>query len=247
VIDEPISPELVLVDPELGERARAALRQAADEAAPAPPHVLVRPLPAAAAPPVARRSGGPRVLTTVLLSAAVSAAVAYAVGSIDDRGSDTPYLAAAPAAPPPPPAPTAPDDPTPVQRPAVVVPASPPPQAPPASAATRPAPTPPPPPPHATSPAPPPPPPARKPPASFEPARVFSWPAASGATYYHVVMQRDRKPFYEAWPSAPRFEIPKRVRFRPGDYTWRVEPGTGARQARRLGPAIVVSRFTVPR
>jgi hypothetical protein len=75
---------------------------------------------------------------------------------------------------------------------------------------------------------------------------VFSWPTAAGATYYHVVMLREGKPFYEAWPRAARFEIPARLRFRPGDYTWRVEPGTGPRQARRLGAAIVVSRFTVP-
>jgi hypothetical protein len=58
-------------------------------------------------------------------------------------------------------------------------------------------------------------------------------------------MRRDGKLFYEAWPRAPRLTIPTRLRFGPGRYTWRVEPGTGLRAARRLGPPIVRSRFTI--
>jgi hypothetical protein len=75
---------------------------------------------------------------------------------------------------------------------------------------------------------------------------VFAWAPQAGASYYHVVIRRDGKLFYEAWPREARLEIPARFRFRPGAYTWRVEPGTGPREAKQLGPPIVESSFTIP-
>jgi hypothetical protein len=102
------------------------------------------------------------------------------------------------------------------------------------------APTPKPPPPAPPAPTPPPP-----PAPGFRPARVFAWAPVKDATYYHVVIRKDRKLIYEAWPKEARLAIPGRIQFGPGEYTWRVEPGFGARSDRKLGAAIVESTFTL--
>lgn len=285
--DEQISPELVLIDPELAERARAEMPLAAADV----PWAVAR-LPAASSsgPParLAPPASGFTIAATLWLFGAIAVAVTLMVELLPDRGpqpSLAPALARpaasrpAPVAPPAPPAaPAKPPAPK-AHPPAAARPAAPPPAAqPPPTPKPKPQPKPkpkakpqpqprtPPPPPAAARPKPkpkpkpvpatpepgttPPPPTLRSPPPAprtgFQPARVFAWAPQADASYYHVVIRRDGKLFYEAWPREARLEIPARFRFRPGAYTWRVEPGKGAREAKELGPPIVESSFTIP-
>jgi hypothetical protein len=289
VPDDQISPELVLVDPELGEQARADLPWAAADV----PWAVARPpVPTASAAParLERPRTGFTIAATLWLFGAVAVAVTLVVELLPDRGP-RPSLAPAAArtpAPARPPAPAATPAPSaapaePRARkakppPAAVQPAAPRPQPPPTArpkpkpkpqskpkaqstqppAAAKPDPQPRQPSPAAAKPKPKPkaqrrPPPAaaappakrRAPPAAVQPARVFAWAPHPGASYYHVVIRRDGRLFYEAWPREARLEIPGRFRFSPGEYTWRVEPGTGARSDKQLGPPIVESSFTI--
>jgi hypothetical protein len=94
----------------------------------------------------------------------------------------------------------------------------------------------------------PPPPPAYRPTttsaSSFEPARVFLWPAAAGATVYDVTFLRNGQPFYAARVSKPRLALPEKVQFTPGSYRWIVRPGAAGEA---LGSPIVDSTFTIER
>jgi hypothetical protein len=298
VTEEQISPELVLVDPELRERARVDLPWG-----PPPVPRLARPPAAPTAAPAAgleRPAGRLPIAATLWIFGAVAVIVTLALGLLPDSGprpSLAPALArspvttapvstsapepAAPAAPartrprsaqppaaarrsppaaaeprakpPPAPQPKAKPQPTPKgTAKARARPQSPPP----ATAQPQPAPKPTPKPKPARKPAPPrtepgtAPPTLRSPPpasrGAYQPARVFAWAPERGASYYHVVIRRDGKVFYEGWPRAARLEIPASRRFRPGKYTWRVEPGRGARAAKRLGAPVVESKFTIP-
>jgi hypothetical protein len=304
VTEEQISPELVLVDPELRERARADLPWGPPEV----PRAARPPAPSTAAPAAGLERPARRltIATTLWVVGAVSVIVTLALGLLPDRGprpSLAPALARSPVTtapvstpapePVPPPAPArtrprsaqppaaAPPSPPPAAEPRVQPPppsqrgVQPPPAAqpkakakpqpkpkakararpqspPPATAQPQPAPKPKPtqkPARPSTEPGTAPPTLRSPPPASrgaYQPARVFAWAPERGASYYHVVIRRDGKVFYEGWPRAARLEVPASHRFRPGKYTWRVEPGRGARAAKRLGAPIVESNFTIP-
>jgi hypothetical protein len=80
--------------------------------------------------------------------------------------------------------------------------------------------------------------------SAIEPARVFLWPAASGAAAYEVTFLRDGRPFYSARVAKPRLALPERVQLGPGSYRWTVRPRTAGEP---LGNPIVDSTFTVER
>jgi len=85
--------------------------------------------------------------------------------------------------------------------------------------------------------------PKRKPPAGsgFVPARTWTWAPVAGATAYRVTFTRDASPFYRATTREPRLDLPARVKFVPGRYTWSVVPVVNGRPAAE----VVRSSFTV--
>jgi outer membrane biosynthesis protein TonB len=240
---EPISPELVLVDPELAAGARAALP---DHPWPAPvpidPSLLPgrgRQFPAAA---ILGQFGFLAAFILVIFVLSVVPSV------------DRPTLAAQGGEPPPatprtsqPAAPQRTQPPTVRKKPptarkkppaarkkpavkkagpkrAPVTRPRPKPAAPPKSQARRSRPTKP-----------------RKP--KFTPARTFSWPAQARAASYQVTFLRNGRAFYRTRTRAPRVELPPRVRFTSGGYRWIVRPVI----AGVLGDPIVDSTFEVGR
>ena len=246
--DRAVSPELVLVDPDLAARARAALP---DHPWPAP--VPIEPSPPA--PPPSRAPFGAAFWLTGLALVLVVAGLTLI--STNDRptfaaeiGTDetptvdtTPTVQSERSAPTQgrtAPAPTrtspAPPSRTTTKR-----------------AAPQPAPT-----RTRTSPQPAPartrtrtstsrraaPPPRRRQ-RGFRPARVFSWPPRAGAAFYQVVFLRNSKPFYRAHPTTPRVEIPRGVRFTAGIYRWTVRPAIASDLGVQLGLPIVDSTFQV--
>jgi hypothetical protein len=237
-----VSPELVLVDPELGARARAALP---DHPWPAPVPIE----PSQPAPPPSRAPFGPGFwLTGLALVLAVGGLTlistndrptfAAEVGSEEGRvpaSGTTPTIersAPTPARPSPPPAQPRR---TPPARSRTKTNASPtpPPRSPTrtnAGAARR---TPQPPPRRA---------PRRR---GFKPARVFSWPPRGGAVYYQVVFLRNSKPFYRTRTTSARLQLPARVRFTAGSYRWTVRPAVASDLGVQLALPIVDSTFQV--
>ena len=77
----------------------------------------------------------------------------------------------------------------------------------------------------------------------FTPARTFSWPPQAGATFYQVTFLRNGRAFYRTRTRAPRVKLPRRVRFTPGGYRWTVRPAI----AGVLAAPIVDSTFEVGR
>jgi outer membrane biosynthesis protein TonB len=77
----------------------------------------------------------------------------------------------------------------------------------------------------------------------FTPARTFSWPPQARAASYQVTFLRNGRPFYRTRTRAPRVELPPRVRFTSGGYRWIVRPVI----AGVLGDPIVDSTFEVGR
>jgi outer membrane biosynthesis protein TonB len=237
---EPISPELVLVDPELAAGARAAL----------PDHPWPAPVPIepAARPGPGRQFPVGRILGQLGFAAAFILVIS--VLSVVPKGDRPTFAAPPPAAPrtsqpatpqrtqPPtvrekPPAarkkpPAARKKPAvkraepkraPVRRP------KPKPAAPPKSQARSSTPT----------------KPRNQP--KFTPARTFSWPPQARAASYQVTFLRNGRAFYRTRTRAPRAELPQRVRFTPGSYRWTVRPVI----AGALGDPIVDSTFEVGR
>lgn len=228
---EPISPELVLVDPDLGAEARAAL----------PDYPWPRPV--RIEPPAARRRRlripGPLVGPLLFLAALVI------LGLMALRSVDRPTFAAdAVSTPSPqPPAttrnqqPSAPRSkqprtaPKPARKAAPRVrPRTAPKRTVRAKTKTRP--------------------PARRPtPAkrrqkpSFKPARTFSWPRQTAAAFYQVTFLRNGRMFYRARIGPPQLELPPQIRFTPGRYHWIVRPVING----ALAKAIVDSTFEVGR
>jgi hypothetical protein len=245
-----VSPELVLVDPELAARARAAL----------PAHPWPDPVPIEPSPPARPRSRAPFGAGFWLTGLALVVLVGgLTLISTNDRptfaaevGSDeggvpsagpTPTIQAERSAP-------TPAQPTPAPARRTPAPARP------APAPARPAPAP-------AQPAPTPSAPSRTttststtrratpPPRTrrrgFRPARAFSWPPRAGAAFYQVVFLRNSKPFYRAHPTVPRIEIPRGVRFTAGVYRWTVRPAIASDLGVQLGLPIVDSTFQVNR
>jgi hypothetical protein len=229
---EPISPELVLVDPELAAGARAAL----------PDHPWPAPVPI----DPSLRPGRGRQFPVVAILAQFGFAAAFIlvifVLSVVPK-VDRPTLAAPPATPrtsqPAAPQRTQPPSvrekpPAARKKPAVkraepkrapVRRPKPKPAAPPKSQARRSTPTKP-----------------RKQP-KFTPARTFSWPPQARAASYQVTFLRNGRAFYRTRTRAPRVELPPRVRFTSGAYRWIVRPVI----AGALGDPIVDSTFEVGR
>jgi hypothetical protein len=81
----------------------------------------------------------------------------------------------------------------------------------------------------------------------------LQWKEVPQATYYNVVLWRDGKRILDLWPSSARAVMPTtsvgsepRARLTPGRYLWFVYPGFGARPARHYG-ALAASGVLVVR
>jgi hypothetical protein len=81
--------------------------------------------------------------------------------------------------------------------------------------------------------------------SGFRPARVFSWPPRAGAAHYQVAFLRNGRPFYRTQTQTARLRLPDRVRFTAGRYRWTVRPALAADSGIRLGNPIVDSTFQV--
>ena len=251
--DEPISPELALIDPELVTRIRAA----ADTQAAPPP--LIRYFPtsreqalrlAAAELPVPterRRSSRPPILLVAIVFVLGSAGAAAAwnlllardeqsalpevrPSGLGDTRAQTAEAVEPPVRTTPKAAPTTRAAvPPPARRKKAPVPAKPRPAAPPAA---RPAPA--------------------LPPAALLAPPLFTWPAVPGARSYRLVLYRGGTRIYEAVTLRPRQALPlrwtfggKRYRLKKGTYRWVVLPRLNTKGALRDGKAIVDASYTV--
>lgn len=214
-----ISPELVLIDPELGPEARARLSDRPWEdflPPPRPPQLVAAPAP----------EGYRRRTVTVTLRIPVAATL-WAVGMLAvlatlafglvPGGGQRPTLASTTQTVPQPPPPTTPSQARPEAVPGAFVT------------------------PGVTTAEP------QAPPTSFKPARTFAWSDSLSASYYSVVFTRNGKKFYSATTDQPRIVLPANVRFTPGRYVWIVKPGFGERAAKSLGKPLLKSSFSVSR
>jgi hypothetical protein len=82
------------------------------------------------------------------------------------------------------------------------------------------------------------------------PTRVFVWPAASRATFYKVEFFRRGRKIFEASPSQPRIELPlrwtykgRRLRLTSATYRWEVRAAFGSRARPRFGKVITRSTW----
>lgn len=82
---------------------------------------------------------------------------------------------------------------------------------------------------------------------------VFGWVPVPRATHYRVEFFRGRTKIFEALPAVPRLELPRSWRYRGrlyrfvgGGYTWVVRPGFGPRPRARYGREIVRATLKVP-
>jgi len=229
---EPISPELVSVDPELAATARAALPEEPWQMfIPAPaPEPAPAPLPVATEPLVApRRSLRGAGIALAFVAAAVAGIV---VGSTDvfKRANDRPSFAAEPPTAAPSVAATTGVTTT-VAPPSV-------------TATSKIAPTTPPP-----APAPAPTTPTRRPApttkstaeGTFVPSRIFAWAPVAGTDHYRVRFYRGGDVVLQGSPKQARFVLPPGFEFTPGTYRWTVEP----RRGDAYGAPLVDSRFKV--
>jgi hypothetical protein len=248
-LDEPLTPELALVDPDLGRRARAQLPDQEEREQPRRPRVAVAPPVAAPTPPapppvaqpvhpapvrpapvrptpgpVHRRSRGKAARRLVLLVILVTAA-AFAVMRVEPLKHFFWKSRAATVAPVS--SARATSTPTTASRPRNG------PTAPPGR--------------HTSAPAKP-----RTPAASA--ARTFVWPPVAGADYYLVVFSRAGHKIFRARPSSSRLVLPAHWTFHgthyslvPGHYSWVVRPGYGARARGRHGPATVRAKLVIQR
>lgn len=213
---EPISPELVSVDPELAATARAALPEE-----PWRMFVPAAPRPVAEAPVVVARPLRRAAIALAFVAAAAAGIVAGSSGVFtraDDRPSfePEPSRAAASAAAT-----------TGVTAPTTAAPPS-------ATAALpRPSPT-------TTTRRP-----SRTTKSAaegvFTPSRTFAWAPVAGADHYRVRFYRNARVALEGRAEQPRFVLPRRFEFQPGAYRWTVEP----RRGEAYGPPVVDSRFEV--
>jgi hypothetical protein len=82
--------------------------------------------------------------------------------------------------------------------------------------------------------------------------RPFAWVAVPKATYYLVRFYRGSQEIFEARPSAPRLSLPPKWVFKghrysltPGSYRWVVQAGFGRPTEARLGQPIVSAKLVV--
>jgi hypothetical protein len=231
----PISPELVLVDPELAARARSAL----------PEHPWPAPVPIEPSPRPGRDERAPLAAIFGIVSFVAALLLVILVLSVIPR-DDRPTFAANDDGAEPAPPPTTAQSPQPVAPRRTQPPAA---RKKPAAKRTEPARR-----PRTRSK------PARRPGTvtqprrrstprkrreqpRFTPARTFSWPPQARAASYQVTFLRNGKAFYRTRTRAPRVELPRRVRFTSGGYRWIVRPVI----AGALGDPIVDSTFEVGR
>jgi hypothetical protein len=237
--DEPITPELVLVDPELARRARARLPEQRPYR-PVPPKVEAVPYPAPKveaipepptlddAPPPAEPTPRPQdgrgskkrrtatyALVLIILGAA-AAAIIYA-RPLDRFSSQSVNDGAAPSAENTSRANarTSRDESNPSREPATQ---------------------------------------SAKPPAPVRSPRSFAWALVRGAASYLVQFYRARTEIFRARPSKPRVVVPASWSFRghdyslePGRYRWSVRPRLGGRARRSYGQPVVLSQLVVQR
>lgn len=85
------------------------------------------------------------------------------------------------------------------------------------------------------------------------PTRLFVWLPDRRARYYHVRFSRGKQTVFEAWPTDSRVTVPLRGMFRGrsfaftrGRYRWVVRPAFGLRSQNRFGPPIVRSVWEIP-
>jgi hypothetical protein len=88
-------------------------------------------------------------------------------------------------------------------------------------------------------------PPKRRGKTRFEPARTFAWAARARAAFYRVDLFRNGAPFYHARTRDSQLTLPRRVRFSPGNYRWTVRPAIRHQSGIRLEDPIVDSTFRV--
>jgi hypothetical protein len=95
-------------------------------------------------------------------------------------------------------------------------------------------------------------PPVRKAVSARAPTRLFAWLSDRRARYYHVRFSKGTRTVFEAWPTDARVTVPLRGRFRgrsfaftPGRYRWAVRPAFGLRSQARYGAPIVRSVWVV--
>lgn len=247
--DEPLSPELVLVDPQLAVLARSRLAdhsvdersrpmEQSDVLAPTASPVSAG-LPTSWLPAVWREQSvdeppqRSRRAVVPLRGFVGALAVVLVVGLsfglmllvprfLDDAGSPAgpePHLSAAPDEPVSPAAAPSGTDPEQVESPGL---------------------------------------PERRTPAGPEPEQspatpLFVWVPAARASHYRVEFFRRGAKVFEAFPTFPRIALPTRWIYRgrrfelmPGRYSWRVRPGYGSRRQKRYGRTIVRSTWVLP-
>lgn len=80
--------------------------------------------------------------------------------------------------------------------------------------------------------------------------RTFVWPSVSGARFYRVEFFRRRSKVFEASPTKTRLQLPLRWSFRgrrfrltPGTYRWEVRPAFGSRSRPQYGRPITQSTW----
>ena len=239
-LDEPLTPELALVDPDLGRRARAQLPDEEECEQPRRPRVAVAPPVAAPAPsapqpvrpapvrtapgPVRRRSRG-KAASRLLFLVILAAGAAFAIMRAEpfnhffwkSRAGTVAPASGVRATSTPTTAAKHRNGPT----------------APPTPKTSRP-----------TKPATP----------AASPSRTFVWPPVADADYYLVVFARGGDKIFRARTSSPRLVLPAHWTFHgthynllPGRYSWVVRPGYGPRARGRYGPATVRAKLVIQR
>jgi ferric-dicitrate binding protein FerR (iron transport regulator) len=81
--------------------------------------------------------------------------------------------------------------------------------------------------------------------AAPAPARVYTWPATDGASFYDVRLLLNGISYYRVRTDEPRLEFPAGVQLAPGLYVLRVRPGFVGEQGITFGEAIPDRRFQI--